>query len=626
MRFTDDDIDIPEKLLESLYKDELVIFVGAGLSYRTYPQQKPNTFYPLFSGLCEQIARELEIKSSDEEKELSNQQLYDRILGNWEYSGKRVREQTVEILTRNEEKQRLTKHRAVIDLFPLNLTPRIVTTNFDNLLTRALEERNLTNKELWKTFYSPALPPGRRFNGLCYLHGSVKEPDEMILTDLDIGKAYMDEGWALKFAYEVFKEFSVLFIGYRLNDPPLRYLSLALAGAIKRGEQNKINKWALVSMSDDAEKNRLDWNRRGVEPIFYPAKNDNHRSLEKVLIELGEYNKRGFVDRKNDLFELSNSDPNGSLHHQIDRIKGYLNDKDLLREFSNMDFSEGWFDRLVEWGHLDNILTGSGYNEADYGFSKWIISKIIFDHTTWILKLKKYQYSLHSTLLDTFCVEYQKNEEINIETKNLLIILEFFRPMIIKNESDRYASFLDRIFEQLLNSGYVDDAVWLLCSSIDVKLDLREHFGYFMAKIEGREDVELKLNCDLSFGGMVTDHLGEKYIKKHFLPRIETTGEKLLSGLTNEFVDIQKSVRRITPSTYTYIHRPSIEPDPKKNFSRPVENFFIDHLIIVWQKLLEVSPAQALNIFSLWKRIENPYFERLSLYCLTKLLEKGYVK
>jgi hypothetical protein len=37
----------------------------------------------------------------------------------------------------------------------------------------------------------------------------------------------MDEGWALRF---IFQRFDVLFVGYRLEDPPLRYLSLALEG------------------------------------------------------------------------------------------------------------------------------------------------------------------------------------------------------------------------------------------------------------------------------------------------------------------------------------------------------------------------------------------------------------
>lgn len=627
MRFTDYDIDIPEKLIKALYKGELVIFVGAGISYKTYPLQKPDTYYPLFSGLCDQIKTELEIEMTQDEQKLYMQGLFDRVLGNWEYSKKKVREKAVDILTRNEEKQRLIKHHAIIDLFPNGLKPRVVTTNFDNLLTNALKERGLIAKSKWKIYIAPALPPGRRFEGLCYLHGSVKEPDEMILTDRDVGKAYMDEGWALKFAHEIFKEFAVLFIGYSLNDPPLRYLSLALAGSMTKNDEKKINKWALVSASDNCKEQKLDWYRRGVEPIFYPAKDDDHQSLEKDLIAWAEYNKRGFIDRKNELYEFAKGDPNGLLPHQNDKVKDYLKDKNLLREFAKVDFNDGWFDKLMEWGHLAFILKNNGDSkEADFGLSKWIISRIISDHISWILKLKNYRNSLNSILLDTFCREFQKNKEIDLEPKVLVMILEFFRPIIQKNESDRYSHNLDRIFEILVNSDLIEDAVWLISSIIDVKLRFKEHFSYFMAKIEGNEDVDLRLDCDLSFGGMITHHICKKYIEKYFLPKIKTTGKELLIGLTNKFHDIQKSVCRIKQFQYTYILRPSITPNPNKNISLPLENFFIDNFIVIWEKLMEVSLEQASKIYFMWKEIENPFFERISTYCLTKLLESGYVE
>jgi hypothetical protein len=52
---------------------------------------------------------------------------------------------------------------------------------------------------------APFLPPVRRFSGICYLHGSVDGPNDMVLTDKDIGRAYMDEGWALRFAHSMFQ-------------------------------------------------------------------------------------------------------------------------------------------------------------------------------------------------------------------------------------------------------------------------------------------------------------------------------------------------------------------------------------------------------------------------------------
>ena len=62
----------------------------------------------------------------------------------------------------------------------------------------------------------------------------------MVLTDKDIGRAYMDEEWALRFAHSIFQQFDVLFVGYSLEDPPLRCLSLALEGGAEQG------RWALI--------------------------------------------------------------------------------------------------------------------------------------------------------------------------------------------------------------------------------------------------------------------------------------------------------------------------------------------------------------------------------------------
>ena len=67
MRFTDDNVDIPDSLVGSLSSNSLVVFVGAGVSSRAYPNQKKNTYYPLFKDLVWQIAYKLGKTLSSEE-------------------------------------------------------------------------------------------------------------------------------------------------------------------------------------------------------------------------------------------------------------------------------------------------------------------------------------------------------------------------------------------------------------------------------------------------------------------------------------------------------------------------------------------------------------------------------
>jgi NAD-dependent SIR2 family protein deacetylase len=183
MIFTDDGVDLPEQLLQSLASNRLVVFVGAGVSMQAYRDQPPNTYYPGFRDLAEQIAQRLGHTISEKDKESLRDNYVDRVLGDWDDQTGDIKEHAATILQTNENGQRLDRHRAIIRLFKSKLTPRIVTTNFDRLLTRALEAEARTRNSRWSVAKAPFLPPVRRFSGICYLHGSVDEPIDMILTD-----------------------------------------------------------------------------------------------------------------------------------------------------------------------------------------------------------------------------------------------------------------------------------------------------------------------------------------------------------------------------------------------------------------------------------------------------------
>lgn len=49
----------------------------------------------------------------------------------------------------------------------------------------------------------------------------------MVLTDADFGRAYLTEGWARRFLVEVFRQYTVLFVGYSHSDVVMNYLARA---------------------------------------------------------------------------------------------------------------------------------------------------------------------------------------------------------------------------------------------------------------------------------------------------------------------------------------------------------------------------------------------------------------
>ena len=84
--------------------------------------------------------------------------------------------------------------------------------------------------------------PKSRWDRLVYLHGLLeREPDEvnlnsLVLTSGDFGLAYLNERWAARFVAELFRNYTVCFVGYSIDDPVLRYMMDALAADRVSGE------------------------------------------------------------------------------------------------------------------------------------------------------------------------------------------------------------------------------------------------------------------------------------------------------------------------------------------------------------------------------------------------------
>ena len=121
---------------------------------------------------------------------------------------------------------------------------RLVTTNFD----RIFERLSARTKLRIPAFAAPLLPipKNSRWNGIVYLHGLLPErPDEiglnrLVVTSGDFGLAYLTERWAARFVSELFRNYVVCFVGYRINDPVLRYMMDALAADRLQGAIAKL--------------------------------------------------------------------------------------------------------------------------------------------------------------------------------------------------------------------------------------------------------------------------------------------------------------------------------------------------------------------------------------------------
>ena len=482
MIFTDDAVDIPERLIDSLTKNRLVVFVGAGVSMRAFKRQAPGTDYPGFSNLAKLIKERTGEPITDNELATLEDGFTDRLLGEWDERTGDVKQHAAAILQSNESRQRLKLHRAILRLLANTTTPRLVTTNFDRLLLRALRTEKLSVDARWRISVAPALPPTRRFSGICYLHGIVDEPQDMVLTDKDIGRAYMDEGWALRFAHSIFQQFDVLFVGYSLEDPPLRYLSLALEGGAEQG------RWALIPEQNpkgsEHEEVERDWQRRHVKPIWFSARNHDYRALERTIHAWGADQSRSFLDRRNVLAAFSKATPNSLTPHELDRARFFLQEPASLRDFAQLPISIGWFDKLFSWGRFDHLIKGvAEWSEADLFLADRFVDWMIRDPVDVLGRIGEHRSTMSIDLFDRFCRRYQNEQTEGIDVRMLRRILEFFRPIMGQRRSFLFASsFVKRILSDLLDAGFLDDAFSLTSVALQTFSDVTKTHSF---KYEG---------------------------------------------------------------------------------------------------------------------------------------------
>lgn len=246
-------LDLPDDVVTALEQERLVIFAGAGVS------MGPPADLPSFDRLAKNIAGnpDLEIEKP-----------IDELLGDLVESGVKVHELCRGIIDQPGRSHNVI-HADLLRLFRSAENVRIVTTNFDPHFSGAATAIGWTVP----TFEAPMLPLGRDFAGIVHLHGSTRGlPRRMVLTDADFGGAYLTDAWASTFLRSLFAEFTILFIGYSHQDPPIRYLARGLTG--RKGPK----RFALTADTDVAR-----WRSLGIVPVPYAkrAEPDVHGALNE---------------------------------------------------------------------------------------------------------------------------------------------------------------------------------------------------------------------------------------------------------------------------------------------------------------------------------------------------------
>ena len=271
MKFCENGPNIPNSLIRERDAGKVVFICGAGVSMQS-------SGLPNFLQLASQVMDELLVPEEDKIRESLNQGQIgsknkslpiDRIFSQLEqdYDAYEIEQAISKILSLSSWANTAC-HEIVYDLAtaPSGHT-RLITTNFDDLFSRVASCDEMIYPNLSE------IDDEHKFSNLIYLHGrcvgnGLQHSSELVLSSRSFGNAYLVDGKASQLLKSVFSKFTVVFIGYSSDDPPIQYLLEALA----QTESSSYNVYAFQKEGQEANNER--WLFQKVKPIYFGKYDD----------------------------------------------------------------------------------------------------------------------------------------------------------------------------------------------------------------------------------------------------------------------------------------------------------------------------------------------------------------
>lgn len=569
------DVDIPDIILDSQDSGSLVVFVGAGVSVDSPPN------LPLFDQLANQIAGNIEQKKDEP---------VDSFLGRLEKENIDVHKRTLDIIGKATSMPN-TLHKSIVALFSMQKSIRIVTTNFDSHFTTIINDGT---HDLVETYYAPALPLGRDFTGLVYLHGSVmKDPKTMVITDKDIGKAYLNDGWATKFLCEMFEKAVVLFIGYSHHDPAMKYLA--------RGLNNANGRFALTTQDQENH-----WRFLGVEPLVYPCQDGCHGVLREVLEEWAKLTSMGLIEREQRIKQIVSLEPPADIEAD-DYVARMVKNPITCTFFRRHAKIMGW----LIWAEKRELLTPlfqsyKELNDIGYILAEWFVENYMTEYCDDAIGVIQRQgLYLHPHMWSTLAVQLSRTE-MDAKTRLKWVTI------LLVSAQDIFPLFpLDYI---LADCKFPEDrtaAVLLFEFLSKPKLKLKPHINWYAS---GEHDVQ-------SYDAEITIS-GEEYFLKEawgkvFQPNIGIFAEQMEPILTLHLLKthqlllgIGKANDRWDPVSFS---RSAIEPHDQDKYPKDID-VLIDAARNTIECLNSADPNHAFSICNKWANSAALILQRLAIH------------
>ena len=625
MKFIIDGPDIPNELLQLHEDGNLVIFCGSGISVKAG--------LPLFKGLVDRIFEKLEIEKNDIETNAYDFYQYDRVLYLLEQrlsSKMKVRKITEDVLTIKKRKPLTTFDNLMKLSTDINGKIRLVTTNFDRGFEIVNSKKYRSKK--YKIDSAPYLPipNNNKWNSIVHLHGILTDREEdldnLILTSADFGAAYLMDMWASRFVTELFKNFTVLFIGYKVEDSVIKYMMDALAA--ERSKFNKFYKNAYVLASDDSETNEK-WKAQGIEPIFYNDKN-NHFYLHNTLKAWAEIYTSRYSGKENIVRKIASHSPSNINDEEINQLLWALSDftGNSAKIFADLPAPIEWLDILDENGllALDNNKNGkiSKIPIADYGQINSCppdLSQITRILCSWLVNYLDSKKLIHWIIKKGICLHptfkliIRQHLRTNPYSRPIELIWNYWSSD--NSTCDCNDTFFENNLQYNKNKFKWDiNQKYHVLKLFSPILKFNKPWGYHVLenKYPGTDKVSDYL--DVEFTTKISKH-------SYFLEQMKEWPEQylfnILPSISNELLkgwELLDYFEQIdNKGDLSYMSLPSIS-DHNQNKYYDNWTLIVNFIRNIWDKAKNHKPELAREVLSKWMKIEYPLFKRLSLYGL----------
>ncbi|WP_435234157.1 anti-phage defense-associated sirtuin Dsr1 [Psychromonas sp. PT13] len=681
MQFVKNGPDVPDKLLQAHEEGKVVFFCGAGISFPAGLPSFGGLVWSLYEkmGIIPDLVQEQALKLGQFDTAISLLEAVKQT-NQWRRD---VRIAMAKLLNPDYTSSKSTStHKALLHLSKIvdketkESKTRLITTNFDRVFHKAGEAENLK----FKTYQAPLLPvPKNQWDGLVYLHGLLPEKvngaelDHLVISSGDFGLAYLTERWAARFVSELFRSYTVCFVGYSLNDPVLRYMMDALAADRLLGESPP-EMFAFGEFKKgefDAEYQQ--WKAKNVTPILYKSYR-KHYYLHETISTWADTYRDGLGGKEQIVITTAFSNPsNSDLHNNFSRKLAWaLSDPTGVpaKVFSQLKPSPplAWLNILdtielkkddlsrfrIEHTGFNNELSFSLFSRpaksADAPFmalsahphveTKW--DKVMLNLGKWltshlnnpdlVLFVLKRGGRLHNQL------RWFINRELEEQRKHISESNNAYFDKLKEKGSDAIVSKDMMLVWELVLAGYSEQ------SGFDVNLySWINKYKYSSLTPALKNELKKILSPKVYFKKTYSTTLSKSYegIKQLLdwdirlsstfvhsalkdLDKVESWKSDIaellpdFNSLLMETMELKSMLNEVDEfHDYTYISQPSIKPHPQ-NKDYDDWTALIELLRDSWLSLLASDQDSAKNIIFLWWKTPFPLFKRLALFAMAE--------